>query len=130
MPTDPNAPPARGLPARVIEIPADVALTDDEIVKLLETANERKTTGDPGFDITTVLDGEFYTLKVPKEVMLARDEIISALTRLNHACEFGNADVLFVFASGRMAKRGWITLKDETDRSLIQSGGIPLPRQF
>lgn len=119
-----------GLPARRIDVPAGVVLTDDEIVQVLGIANARKATGDPGFDLATVLDGEYYTLKIPKTVAIDREEVIAALTRLNHAAEYGEAEILFVFHKGRMVKKGWITLREEGPGNGIQAGGTPVPKAF
>jgi len=125
--------PTGGFPARDIGIPEGSVLTDEEIVAVLKLANERKAEGNPGFDLVASIDPEFFTLKVPTKIALQREEVIVCLTRLNEACAYGSADVLFTFDQGRMVKRGWVTLKDPRGRetsSGLSLRGAKTPKEF
>ena len=138
LPKDPplSGVPPGGFPARDITIPEGAVLTDEEIVAVLHLANARKAEGNPGFDLIASIDPDFFTLKVPTKIALQREEVIVCLTRMNQACEYGSADVLFTFDQGRLVKKGWVTLKDPRGHpapggmTLGIIGGQKYPRDF
>jgi len=120
--------PETGYPARRINIPAGSVLSDDEIVKILTLANDRKASGDPGFSTLDVPEG--YQVLVPVAAVLEKDEVVVALTRLNTAKTHGQADVTFTFSDGVLVKKGWMLLKDRRASTAPVVGGRPMPKEF
>lgn len=95
---------------RTLTLPAGFSLSEREITTVLLAADARKR---EGVEPTFVEAGGFVEVKMPVVgTSIALEDLRSAITRLNHAAEYGHADVQFSFHDGRLVKRGWILLKD------------------
>lgn len=116
------------LPARRLTVPEGYVITSEEIARLIEAANTRVASGEPGISADVAAETPtLYTFFMPVGVSLSREDAIAILTLANRACESGDADLLVTWSGGHTVKR-WITLKSLDQRddgaAMLRLGGV------
>lgn len=114
---------------RLVALPKWCTLTDDEVVTAIALLSQRKTEGG-GFAITDEALPEWYTLRVPVNCALRREDIITILNVTSRAAAEKHADALIKFQDGVVVTKN-ITLKPGAlDGNRLQIGGPRLPEQW
>jgi hypothetical protein len=106
-------------------LPTWCTLTDEEIGAALALLSQRKREDEAGFVITESGMPEWYTLSVPVNCALRRDDIITILNVTNRAAAEKHADATIKFQDGVVVTKN-ITLKPEAldrDAHRLRIGG-------